>query len=937
MNDLIIQIKADTDKAVKEIDNVTKAMGELDKEAGKINKGTGDEISNITKGFTGLSSTLTGLVAGFITLGTAVGAVNLGKLGAEVEQSEEAFNNAITKMGKDAELEFSKIKEASEGLIPEKNLQEAAVAAIGFGVSIENLSKLMDAARVKSREMGTSVEDAFYDLAKGVGSADKKMIESLGLTKKYAEEEYKLAKSLNKSTDQLTKQEKSMVAMSAVSRDAADNMKAFGDSALTSTEKFDKLTAATEDAKNKIAKELAPYISELAVTTAEWIDSLDDEAVKTFAGSLETLATTMGTVWEAAKKLNDVLAPDALFGAGATAASLFADGLKVIDIGTRRLTARIDLLTGGIKDLTDQEKDVKGLATAVDRFAGDSVTEYNALQDAIMDVYEANQKQLEQWNSKSPLVYAENIKKIKGYQADLLVTYEALSKKRPLKTMTEDAEDAGKAFKELADNVTGYDKKTLKELLKHGNNRVKDHEKTISKLEKQEENLTKDTLKLNEKLAKDLSAIDEERFKSNFDLDKRISELGDQGLDDYQKQAKNEIREAQLLSDAKIALKNKEYDKYKIYIEEYESLAIGSADTINKKYGNIKLSEEEAAKNKIKILREISGLEGQYYDQKEQDVQTINNLEVANNKLQMEATLQKLKVEKELLKLAHQIAVESGKTQSQFDSTALDEAIGKYGTLITKQSELNASPVVIKTDSTSLDESKGKIEEIKTLTINGITLPVNANTTAADFDIKKMITKAKGDEITMEVNPDFVDAEEEIKKFKKGESKDPIEVKFEADTKEVDKEKKDLKKPVDSEVKFKANAKEAEAKKQDLEKPTDTDVKFNPDTKAADAARKRIAQPITVPVYYKPMNSPPAGASPATTTAPMSTAATSSAGAATNSAIGTSYGTKMVVPTTQNDTKVDVYFNVDGAKIKAVMEKNTITNLENYLLRETGF
>jgi hypothetical protein len=44
----------------------------------------------------------------------------------------------------------------------------------------------------------------------------------------------------------------------------------------------------------------------------------------------------------------------------------------------------------------------------------------------------------------------------------------------------------------------------------------------------------------------------------------------------------------------------------------------------------------------------------------------------------------------------------------------------------------------------------------------------------------------------------------------------------------------------------------------------------------------------------------------------------------------------LYVKTGEDETKVDVYLNIDGEKLKMIMEKNTVQNFENYLLREGG-
>ncbi len=221
------------------------------------------------------------------------------------------------------------------------------------------------------------------------------------------------------------------------------------------------------------------------------------------------------------------------------------------------------------------------------------------------------------------------------------------------------------------------------------------------------------------------------------------------------------------------------------------------------------------------------------------------------------------------------------------------------------------------------------------------TLDIEAETFDANKEIDETVNKAKGSKAEIKVDADTSEAKKKHEQLIKDAEHERIIAKFEADTKAAEKEYSGFVKDAentDIKTKVTADTKEATQEIKKISKPISTDVDFDPDTRDADRARKNVSKKIVVPVYYRVMNQKPAGTSTSRSSSSISTAGASTEGASAEStSLSTSYGTKLVVPTTQNDTKVDVYFNVDGAKIKAVMEKNTISNLEDYLLRETGF
>jgi hypothetical protein len=196
-----------------------------------------------------------------------------------------------------------------------------------------------------------------------------------------------------------------------------------------------------------------------------------------------------------------------------------------------------------------------------------------------------------------------------------------------------------------------------------------------------------------------------------------------------------------------------------------------------------------------------------------------------------------------------------------------------------------------------------------------------------------MITKAEGDNITMVVNPEYKKAQKEIDDFRNREEKKPVDVEMKPETKALDKEVEEVKKPVTKDVEFEPQTKKIDDAKKKAESKITTKVYFDPDTSAADAARTRISQPIIVPVTYVATNSPPSGAGAGSAGSQRMSV---NAGPTTLASRYNAAPMKMTVPTDAGEVKVDVYFNIDGKKLKAAMERNTISNLEDYLIRENA-
>lgn len=137
------------------------------------------------------------------------------QLASEFEQSRQAFNGMVQKMGRDAETEFQKIKRSSANLIDDKTIVEATNRAMSLGIPIERVAELMEIARAKARDMGITTTQAFNDIVTGIGRGSPLILDNLGLTLKIGEANAKYAASLHKTVEQLTEQEKKQAILNA--------------------------------------------------------------------------------------------------------------------------------------------------------------------------------------------------------------------------------------------------------------------------------------------------------------------------------------------------------------------------------------------------------------------------------------------------------------------------------------------------------------------------------------------------------------------------------------------------------------------------------------------------------------------------------------------------------------------------------------------------
>lgn len=857
--DLLIKIQADTAKARKEIESISKNIKQLSSESDKVGK-TSSGIEKVSKSYGGLSKTISSVVAGLSTLAIGIEAVQFAKLASEAEQSADAFDRVFSEMGLSAEEEFNKIKEASFGLIPKQAIQQSAVTAVSLGVPIGKLSELMEVARAKAREMGTDAKSAFNDLATGIGRGSPMILDNLGLTIKLGDANDAMAKSLGKSVEELTKQEKALALTNAVIEAGADSIERYAEAGLSSKEEFQQLQATFEDLKVELGNGLLKILVDLAKETNAWLDSLDPESINAFSEGIGKIGEGLIGILKTVNLLNDIALPDILFGEDAGLLGTVAEGWGKIGDLVSRATDEFDAVFSSMDQLEEQASKVDSLARAVKEFAGVE-EELNGLESSLKKVYQENQKLIDKWSGSETELYREALYKLQEEQYKILDSLESIAKKKDtFKNVTDSAEDATDATKKLTEVTTEYSEENKRAIGEFYKDRLAESKKTLSELLSDEKKLTKDISDAHKKLAQELEKISSERFKSDLSYTDRIREAYQSTMSETQKFRDNELRADEKLALAEEALKNKQYDQYETYISQYDKLKSASISKEIRGGELVSKTKEQQQKDTIALIKQEYDLQKQYLDQKTKDAQTAHDLTVAQAEAEragVQATLEAYKIMIDVMK--QMVEATTGK-KVEIDTSSLDKLIHKAEASNTLIESLENRQTKIGVDSSNLDIGKQKIEELRQITLNGITLDVKPNTTPASFGIKKFINEfdAEGNLIGIKVNPLWEEAKLILQGGITEAENTPIKKKLQIDTKEItdvedeinavekqdvkvdvvpetqefdnlDKELEDAIADVDAEVEIKPNTEEVDIVKEQLGETTVSDHEFQPD------------------------------------------------------------------------------------------------------------
>ena len=256
-SNLLISITA-RDQASGTFRKIRVALGELQSEsedAGGAVEGLGDLLS------TGLGRAGAAAGAAFGAMKIAQTALELGKLGAETQRTQQAFADLASGAGQSGDAMLRAMRQATQGTVADSQLMLAANRAMMLGVSdiAEVMSRLRYAAFERGRALGVSSQQAVNDIITGIGRMSPLILDNLGITgAAQAFDVY--AASLGKTADQLTDVEKKQALVNAVLAEAKPGGQVVDDAAAS----FERMDASLQNMREQLGILFSPAIAGLA-------------------------------------------------------------------------------------------------------------------------------------------------------------------------------------------------------------------------------------------------------------------------------------------------------------------------------------------------------------------------------------------------------------------------------------------------------------------------------------------------------------------------------------------------------------------------------------------------------------------------------------------------------------------------------------------------
>ena len=253
---------AETKKVLIEVNLDDKASAGLK----KLQSSSGSATESVKAGFSKVALAVTAATAAIT--GATVAILKMAKRAGKIEGLALGFERNFGNM----EKALTSFRKASQGMVSDFDLMQTANRAALLGVTndVDKLSQLMITARLRGREMGLDMTQAFNDIVTGIGRGSPLILDNLGI---------KIPDAIKKSMEKMGEAEKTQALLNFAIADGAKIAAEYGDVQLTASEKAEVLKSKIVNLKDEAIVKLSGPLSDILEKIAKWVDLMAGDEI----------------------------------------------------------------------------------------------------------------------------------------------------------------------------------------------------------------------------------------------------------------------------------------------------------------------------------------------------------------------------------------------------------------------------------------------------------------------------------------------------------------------------------------------------------------------------------------------------------------------------------------------------------------------------------
>ena len=265
---------------------------------------TGGTLRSLGSSFRSTFTSIGRIAAGVLARDVVRGLISVGKeaitLGGRLETVQAGFNALTNNIGVGT-LSLDTLREAISGTVSDVDLLKTANNALALGLPIDKLNALFSAAQTVGNVMGRSTLDAVNDLATGIGRQSRLILDNLGIIVDVDAAYETYAKTLGKSANGLTDNERKTAFMNFAIKALTQRANQLEGTTSELQIAQEALGATWDNLKAKIGEALIPALVDLGAELLGLIGTVGDLITKIqeedWAGAWSIIQTTFEEAW----------------------------------------------------------------------------------------------------------------------------------------------------------------------------------------------------------------------------------------------------------------------------------------------------------------------------------------------------------------------------------------------------------------------------------------------------------------------------------------------------------------------------------------------------------------------------------------------------------------------------------------------------------------
>jgi len=250
----------------------------------------------LTSAFYGMRMGLLTVAFAFAAVRMAIGALSFIKEGAQLESIRTIYENLAKSVNISSDLLLAGLQKASRGTMDNATLMRAGNRAmlVGGKEFADQLPQLFEIARGASLATGQDINYVFESITKGIAKGSPLLLDNAEIYIKVGASVDAYAKSLGKTTLQLTSQERSMALLNAVVQQGSQFLRRMGVDGDQAVDTLNRFPAAWKNFRTAMGQQIG--VPGFLNTLSTWLEKSAEKttALDELSKSLDSVLWSMG-------------------------------------------------------------------------------------------------------------------------------------------------------------------------------------------------------------------------------------------------------------------------------------------------------------------------------------------------------------------------------------------------------------------------------------------------------------------------------------------------------------------------------------------------------------------------------------------------------------------------------------------------------------------